>query len=200
MKKSHRSWLARSTDEGETWEAWDPENYVGDFGKNQELKTIRELLNSQKDRFAMRVMGTAYLGAEDPRGHFFFDYDAGQSWNVPYGFGDFQNQEELTRYWNKVELTPRTDYLVTGPQECIIFMSARPEGKSCKDRLFCVKTSDGRKTFEFLSWVVIPYKEEELSQAVKVPRARIKKRIPGPPSPVPLCRNPLPWKMEISLQ
>jgi hypothetical protein len=169
IEKPYRSWLARSTDGGETWEAWDPDNYVGDFGKNPELKTLDEAINFQHKKFAMRVVGTAYHGAEDPRGHFFYSYDAGRSWNGPFGFGDFQNHEELTRYWDEVELTPRTDYLVTGPQECIIFMSARPKGKSGKDRLFCVKTSDGGQTFEFLSWVVRPYKEEELGQAVKVP-------------------------------
>lgn len=169
IEKPYRSWLARSKDGGISWEAWDPENYVGDFGKEPEFLTLNEPINFRKEKFAMRVVGTAYHGAEDPRGHFFYSYDAGQSWKGPFGFGDFQHHEELTRYWDELELTPRTDYLVTGPQECIIFMSARPRGKSGKDRLFCVKTSDGGRTFEFLSWVVRPYKKEELDQAVKVP-------------------------------
>ena len=169
IEKPYRSWLARSTDGGESWEAWDPENYVGDFGKKPEIKTLDEPINFQNKKFAMRVVGTAYHGAEDPRGHFFYSYDAGQSWNGPFGFGDLQNHEELTRYWDEVELTPRTDYLVTGPGECIIFMSARPKGKSGKDRLFCVKTSDGGQSFEFLSWIIRPFKKEEVDQAVKVP-------------------------------
>jgi len=169
LEKPYKSWLARSKDGGETWEARDPVNYVGDFGKIPELKTLTEPINFQHKKFAMRVVGTAYHGAEDPRGHFFFSYDAGQSWNGPFGFGDLQNHEELKKYWDEVELTPRTDYLVTKPEECIVFMSARPKGKSGKDRLFCVRTTDGGQSFEFLSWIVRPFNEEELDQAVKVP-------------------------------
>ena len=163
------NWLARSKDGGESWEAWDPENYVGDFGEVPELKTLTEPINFQEEEFTLRIVGTGYHGARDPRGHFFYSYDAGHTWKGPYGFGDLQNHAELKRYWDEVELTPRTDYLVTGPGECIIMMSARSAGKFGEDRLFCVRTIDGGLTFEFLSWVVSPFSEEELDQAVKVP-------------------------------
>jgi len=168
LGKPHNSWLARSKDGGESWEAWDPENYVGDFGEMPELKALNEPINFQEKNFTLRVVGAGYHGARDPRGHFFFSFDAGQTWNGPVGFGDLQNHEELKRYWDEVEITPRTDYLVTGPRECIIMMSARPRGGPGKDRLFCVKTSDGGLTFEFLSWIVRPFSEDELDQAVKV--------------------------------
>jgi len=163
-----KSWLARSKDGGETWEAWDPENYVGDFGEMPELKILKDPVNFKENKFALRVVGTAYHGAEDPRAHFFFSDDAGLTWNGPFGFGNLQNHEELTGYWEDVELTPRTDYLVTGPKECIVFMSARPSGQFGEDRLFCVKTSDGGLTFEFLSWIVRPFKEEETDLVEKV--------------------------------
>ena len=72
-KKEHNignpmsSWLARSTDGGENWEAFDPEDYVGDFGNQPDLKTPEEPIDFEAPRFVMRIVGTAYHGANDPR-------------------------------------------------------------------------------------------------------------------------------------
>src|SRR5699024_5235070 len=81
------SWLARSTDMGQNWEAYDPDGYVGDFGKSPELKTLENPIDFSHPQFAMRMVGAAYHGAHDGRGHFFFSYDAGKTWEGPYGFG-----------------------------------------------------------------------------------------------------------------
>ena len=78
-------WLARSTDGGETWSAYNPENFVGDYGEEPEFKTLEESIDFEAPRFVMRVVGT--YGGEDPRGHFFYSNDAGISWKGPYGFG-----------------------------------------------------------------------------------------------------------------
>jgi len=52
-------------------------------------------------------------------------------------------------------LTSRTDYIVLGPKECVVFMSAETGlvESNYQDRSFCTKTSDGGKTFEFLGWI-----------------------------------------------
>jgi hypothetical protein len=163
------SWLARSKDGGKTWETWDPNNFVGDFGNQPTLKRVQKPINFKKSKFALRGVGTAYHGASDPRGHFFYTYDAGDTWNGPFGFGDLQNLPQLTKYWDEVELTPRTDYVVTGKHEMILFMSARPKGKFGMDRLFCVKTTDGGKNFKFLGWIVKPYTANEQDEDFKVP-------------------------------
>ncbi len=162
------SWLARSTDGGETWKAWDPDNYVGDFGNEPELKRLESPVNFTKPGFVMRVVGTAYHGADDPRGHFFYSYDAGNSWKGPYGFGDLLNHPELRKY-GLGELTPRTDYVVLSDKECLVFISARVKGEFGSDRLFCVKTSDGGKTFNFHGWVVRPFRADETEGVRKVP-------------------------------
>lgn len=162
------SWLARSKDGGQNWDAYDPENYVGDFGDEPALKTLTEPINFEESKFVMRIVGTAYHGAEDPRGHFFYSYDAGENWNGPFGFGDLINHPELKKYGLN-EITPRTDYAVTGKNECLVFISARKKGKFGTDRLFCLKTTDGGKSFEFMGWVVKPFKENEVNEAVKVP-------------------------------
>lgn len=166
--KPMTSWLARSMDGGESWEAFNPENFVGDFGNQPELKTPEEPIDFEAPRFVMRVVGTAYHEANDPRGHFFYSYDGGNSWKGPFSFGDLIHHPEIGKY-GLGEITPRTDYVVTGKNECLVFLSARETGKFGTDRLFCLKTADGGKTFDFMGWIVKPFNESEIEETIKVP-------------------------------
>lgn len=163
-----KSWLAVSKDGGYNWTAWDPDNYVGDFGEQPELKELDKPLDFQKGKFAMRIVGTGYHGAADPRGHFFYSHDAGKNWKGPYKIGNFQHHPKLKRYWDEIEITSRTDYIVLDKHEALIFMSARPKNSSGKDRLFCIKSQDGGQSFQFMGWIVKPYKKGEVKEAVKV--------------------------------
>ncbi len=44
---------------------------------------------------------------------------------------------------------------VTGENSCLLFLSARNKKKGGgRDKTFCVETTDGGKTFRFLSWIV----------------------------------------------
>lgn len=166
------SWLARSADMGQTWKGYDPVNYVGDFGDEPELITLKNPIDFSRPQFAMRLVGTSYHGAEDARGHLFFSYDAGKSWKGPYRLGadDIREWPELknTSLTNKTELTPRTDYVVEGKDRCLIFMSVREKGKFGTDRLFCMRTVDGGRTFKFVGWVVPPFDDSKVDHAVKV--------------------------------
>jgi len=178
LKKGHNigenqeSWLARSTDMGQTWEAYDPVNYVGDFGRKPELKILHTPIDFSHPQFAMRIVGIGYHGSHDERGHFFFSYDLGRSWNGPYRFGsnDIREWPELknTTLPNRIWLTPRTDYVVEGKNECLIFMSVREAKDNRSDRLFCIRTVDGGRTFNFVSWVVPPYDKDKVDSSVKV--------------------------------
>ncbi|MCK4748744.1 MAG: exo-alpha-sialidase, partial [Bacteroidales bacterium] len=124
-------------------------------------------IDFSRDGFAMRVVGNAYHGANDPGGHFFYSYDSGNSWKGPYSFGAILECPEIKKYGMN-DLTPRTDYLVTGQDKCVVFMSARRRGKFGKDRLFCVETSDGGKSFQFLGWVIKPFEENDPKNSRKV--------------------------------
>jgi hypothetical protein len=155
-----RSWLARSTDMGQTWTAWDPDGYVGDFGDTPESQTLTSPLDFSHPQFVMRVVGIGYLASQDRKAHFFYSYDLGKTWNGPYAFGttDIRQWPELTAaYGNNAELTPRTDYIVESSNSMLVFMSARPVGSGLPaDRLFCVRTTDGGQTFNWVGWVVPP--------------------------------------------
>lgn len=168
------SWLARSTDMGQTWEGFDPNGYVGDFGDKPELLALKEPIDFSHPQFAMRMVGAAYHGAEDDRGHFFYSYDAGKSWKGPFriGLDDIREWPELknTPFPEEIELTPRTDYIVEGRYECLVFMSVRVKDIFGTDRLFCIRTLDGGRSFHFVGWVVPPYdeKKDDLSLKVKL--------------------------------
>ncbi len=181
---NQKSWLARSTDMGKTWKGFDPENYVGDFGKKPELKTLDKPINFSHPQFAMRVVGTSYHGSFDERGHFFFSYDAGKKWDGPYRLGseDIREWPELknTSFSNNTELSPRTDYVVIGKDECLVFMSVRVKGEFGTDRLFCMRTVDGGKSFKFVSWVVPPYDEKTADHSLKVKLEKDDSKNPHP--------------------
>lgn len=153
--KPYLNWLARSTDGGKTWTAGDPDNYAGDFGDKPDLKPVDISVNYMEPGFAMRVVGAGYHGANDGRAHFFYTYDAGKTWNGPYGFGDLLSWPELTKAGLN-ELTPRTDYIVNDNSGCLLFFSARKKDEFASDRLFCIETNDGGKTYHFKGWVIGP--------------------------------------------
>lgn len=124
--------LARSLDGGETWSLEDPDNFAGDGGTPMKVK---DAINFGHLDFAMRCWAN----------EFYISYDRGKNWQGPFLFPDLGLKE----------LTSRTDYLVTGEQSCLFFLSAKVENvtASLQDRAFCASTSDGGKTIRFVSWM-----------------------------------------------
>lgn len=151
----YNSFVARSLDGGTTWTYNDPENFVGDLGKKPELKKLPSPINFTHPEFVMRFVGDSYHGADDGRGHFFYSYDKGKSWQGPYTVGDMLQWPEFANTGLN-ELSPRTDYVVKSNKECLLFFSIRTAEKFGSDRLFCVKTVDGGQSFTFQGWVVPP--------------------------------------------
>lgn len=140
--------LARSKDGGKTWTAFDPINYIGDDGKKTRL---REPINFLTDGFALRVGGDTYHGNKDPEGQFFYSYDKGNSWKGPFYLGDIS---KLSRFKGYV-LTPRTDYLVLGEKECLIFISSRIPDTGMSDKISVIRTADGGLTFQLIADYVV---------------------------------------------
>ncbi|HDP99325.1 MAG TPA: hypothetical protein ENN22_09105 [bacterium] len=124
--------LARSLDGGETWSIEDPDNFAGDGGKPMPVK---DKIQFGHPDFAMRCW----------ENEFFISYNRGKTWQGPFLFPGFGLNQ----------LTSRTDYLVTGEESCLFFLSSKVENVKAglQDRAFCAGTSDGGKTIRFVSWM-----------------------------------------------
>ncbi|MDQ7817954.1 MAG: PA14 domain-containing protein [Melioribacteraceae bacterium] len=131
-KNNQVALLARSLDGGETWNIEDPENFVTDPGKPVPLKVS---IDYSHPDIAIRHI----------HDRFYYSYDRGKTWKGPFTFTGI----------DMGELTSRTDYNIVDKNSYLAFVS-RIDNKvkaNLPDRAFCVKTKDGGKTFQFVSWM-----------------------------------------------
>ena len=143
------SWLARSQDGGENWTTWRPDLYAG---QGRSISDNRQALDVSHPGFVMRVEGNGYHG--NTGAQWFYSQDRGTSWHGPRGFGSLLSHPELKGH----EFTGRTAYLIDGPVELCLFASARQRlregGIALREKAFLARTSDGGRTFDFVSWIV----------------------------------------------
>ena len=162
------SLLARSEDGELTWKMFDPQGYLDDDhpqylggGKTE----LNEPLDFSHPGFALRIFAHGYHGNHDPSGGFFYSKNRGADWSGPFALTGLMNHPEMK---SKL-LSPRTDYLVQGPNHCFIFVSAHDDDERLK-RIACIETTDGGKTFHFVTWVT-PQSDEAsaiMSQTVQL--------------------------------
>jgi len=127
--------LGRTLDGGYTWVLEDPENFVGDGAPE---KVLHDPIDYSHAGFILRNSGK----------NFYFSCNRGKTWRGPFQYPDFGRED----------LTSRTDYIIDGPADCMIFMSAEEDSVEARmqDRAFCVRTMNGGLTFDFLSWIGDP--------------------------------------------
>lgn len=75
---------------------------------------------------------------------FYLSADRCRSWSGPYALPDF----------GLPGIEARTDYLVTGPEECLLFLTASKSSGGEGAGVFCARTQDGGRHFDLRSWVV----------------------------------------------
>jgi hypothetical protein len=154
---------ARSLDGGHTWEvARCPcrtpgdrgtsadEHMRADLGAGYALEhglgnapaPVTEPIDFTHPDFALMVARTG-LGAGTVA-WFYTSYDRCRTWNGPFSLPMF----------GQAGLPARTDYLVSGAEECTLFLNASSPAGEEGGGVFCARTIDGGRTFEFVSWVV----------------------------------------------
>ena len=144
--------LARSLDGGETWAVEDPgaKGYLipgGEFLHGVERPDVTALpmkeceggINFMHPDFAMTVRTNS---VDSGISRFFYSYDRGHTWEGPFRLPDFGTPG----------IAARTDYIVNGENDCMLFLTAAKEDGE-EGRLLCVRTVDGGKSWQLVSLI-----------------------------------------------
>ena len=150
---------ARSLDGGQTWqvqETWcrapgnrgrsankhvHPDLRVGEAlkGENAPAECLGGIDFAHPDFALMCSRSGLRAGA---RSWFFLSCDRCRTWEGPFSLPMF----------GQTGIAARTDYLVSGPNQCMFFLTAA-KSNGDEGRVFCAQTADGGKTFEFVSHI-----------------------------------------------
>ena len=144
--------LARSRDGGQTWKVETPNPpgaLAGTPGMRHGLMPpgspeerpvdLDQLIDFTHPDFAMTVR---MENSNNGTSRYYYSYNRGASWKGPYRLPLFGRKGVMGR----------TDYLVNGPSDCMLFLTAsREDGK--EGRPFSAQTTDGGKTWKFLGFI-----------------------------------------------
>ena len=150
--KAEEHLLARSLDGGVTWTIENPAAKGALIPVGEALHGITPPGLSEKPwrhcpggidcthrDFALTVRMTS---AHSGPARFYYSIDRGRNWQGPFGLPLF----------GQPGIAPRTDYVVNGPADCLLFMTAaKPDGR--EGRPFCARTRDGGRNWKFVSWI-----------------------------------------------
>ena len=144
--------LARSLDGGETWTIENPALQgvlipQGEALHGTALPNVVEKepvaypggIEFTHPDFAMTVrMSSVDTGPS----RFYYSTDRGKTWNGPFKLPMF----------GQLGIAARTDYIVNGARDCMLFLTAA-KSNGREGRPLCVRTTDGGNTWEFVSWI-----------------------------------------------
>ncbi len=141
--------LARSLDGGESWSIEAPESLKPPAGGRiagvptredgkQPVECPGQIPFTHPD-FAMTLrMESIHVGPS----RFNYSTDRGKTWAGPFKVPNFGQKG----------IAARTDYLVNGPESCLVFLTAA-KSNGREGRVICVRTTDGGKTWNLVSYV-----------------------------------------------
>jgi hypothetical protein len=151
-EKPEEHLLARSKDGGKTWSIENPARQgvlIGTAGMRHgtvptEYKEAEPVacpggIDFTHPDFAMTCrMAGVHTGVS----RFYYSYDRGHTWKGPF----------LLPLFGQKGIAARTDYLVNGKSECMLFLTAS-KSDNREGRPICVQTSDGGKSWKFVSFI-----------------------------------------------
>jgi hypothetical protein len=145
-------WFARSLDGGQTWslENPGPKGVLVPRGKALHGTEVPGLVEHPwtdcpggvdftHPDFAMTLRMT---DIDCGPSRWAYSTDRGHNWTGPFRLPDFGSPG----------IAARTDYIVNGPHDCLLFLTAAKADRE-EGRPLCARTTDGGKTWKFVSWI-----------------------------------------------
>jgi hypothetical protein len=171
--------LARSLDGGLTWSIENPARQGALVPRGKGLHGL-ELpgvvdrpwtdcpggINFAHPDFAMTIRMSDNEGGMS---RFYYSLDRGRNWQGPFKFPALGQKG----------IAARTDYVVNGPSDCLVFLTAS-KSTGGEGRPFAARTTDGGKSWQFAGWIgpeppgysimpsTVRLAEHELLSAVRV--------------------------------
>ncbi len=144
--------LARSLDGGETWSMEYPaeKGMLINFGGMRHGTTdpthreaapvpIRKPITFTHPDFCMTMRFNKIDGG---RSRLYYSYDRGHNWKGPFQLPKFGQPSVMAR----------SDYIVNGPRDCHVFLTASKSNRK-EGRVLCGRTTDGGVRWTFLAYV-----------------------------------------------
>jgi hypothetical protein len=151
-EKPEEHLLARSHDGGQTWSIENPAEkgdlipvgaaLHGIVPPNLKERPWRDCpggIDFTHRDFALTVRMTDIHAGPS---RFYYSIDRGHNWNGPFRLPLFDQKG----------IAARTDYVVNGKHDCMLFLTAA-KSDSREGRPLCVRTSDGGRTWQFVAWI-----------------------------------------------
>lgn len=144
LEKPYTNRLGRTRDGGKTWTVEVPA--AGFYQPKMKVEPLAKAIPFQAEGFAMRVVAEGYHGSGvSPGAAVCFTTDRGKTWQGPYALPELLPGRLAE---GRDEITARTDYIVLGPEVCLLLATARPKDRSAPDRPFAVRLSEGGRKAE----------------------------------------------------
>jgi len=130
---------ARSLDGGKTWKTEEDVPFA-DRKKEVKATALKEPLDfTAPDSALMFCFGGLHRGPS----WFYTSLDRCKTWRGPYAF-EVEGVEGICT---------RTDLIVLGPRDCLMFGSCGKKNDGKEGRVFCARTTDGGLTWTFVSYI-----------------------------------------------
>jgi len=129
---------ARSRDGGQTWSIETPSYLTPEGTEREPTDGPGGFDFTHPDSAVTFRMVSSRTGFS----RFYYSADRGRAWQGPYRIPTY----------GRTGIAARTDYLVNGKHDLMAFMTAHKENGR-EGRVFNVRTADGGKTWDFVSWI-----------------------------------------------
>ena len=130
--------FARSLDGGETWKIETPTFLNAEGRENEPTESLGGFDFTHPDSAVAFRMVSSSRGFS----RFYYSQDRARTWQGPFKIPGY----------SRTGIAARTDYIVNGKNDLMAFMTAHKENGR-EGRVFNVRTKDGGKTWDFVSWI-----------------------------------------------